>query len=146
MGKVRVELDNVRKENETVRGENARLTQRITANFEEMQRANAILTERAKMAEMRVKQVEERETEGRVRLERARLREEGLSDSMFSPGGTGRGLGGDAQLFDRVVAELQREVEEGRGRRNGWISFCNVSFHGRTAVGSGERRRSYSHT
>ncbi|GMH99012.1 hypothetical protein TrVE_jg231, partial [Triparma verrucosa] len=114
MGKVRVELDNVRKENETVRGENARLTQRITANFEEMQRANAILTERAKMAEMRVKQVEERETEGRVRLERARLREEGLSDSMFSPGGTGRGLGGDAQLFHRVVAELQREVEEGR--------------------------------
>ena len=77
-----------------------------------------ILNERVKITELRARQVEERENESKIRLERARLRDEvteGSVDtsSMFSP--SSRSFGQQQSvLFERVISELQRDIDESR--------------------------------
>ena len=106
MGTLRVELDKVKSDNEVLRVENSQLTQRISANFEEMERSNVIMNERCRIAEMRLKQVEDREKEGLLRMERVKLREEGVWD------------GGEAELVDEldqlrgIYEDLEAEHED----------------------------------
>ncbi|GMH46306.1 hypothetical protein TrRE_jg3250, partial [Triparma retinervis] len=76
MGQLRMECEKLRNDNEALRTENGHLTQRISANFEEADRSNVILTERCRIAEMRLQQVEDREKEGLLRMEKVKLREE----------------------------------------------------------------------
>jgi len=107
MGELRMEVEKLKSENEALRVENNQLTQRITANFEEMDRSTVILNERARIAEMRLKQVEDREKEGLLRIEKAKLREEvGLR------GGEGEGALEELEDLRAMYEDLEVEHED----------------------------------
>ena len=80
------------------------------------------MSERVKIAELRLQQVDEREKESMVRLERAKLREEGvldLQESLFSPQAQGPGTPqGPAagNMSVAMVATMQDEIAESHAR------------------------------